>query len=70
MWIDPIVAETRALREAYASQFNHDAEAIHQDILKRQMEHPERLVSFPARRPQTQMPTLATAATQDTKAST
>lgn len=53
LWTDPIVAETRALREDYASQFNHDAEAIFQDILKRQMAHADRLVSFPARRPQT-----------------
>lgn len=50
MWTDPIVAETRALREDYASQFNHDADAIFQDILRRQAEHPERLVSFPPRR--------------------
>ena len=50
MWTDPIVAETRALREDYASQFNHDADAIFQDILQRQAEHPDRLVSFPPRR--------------------
>lgn len=49
MWQDPIVQETRALREQYAQQFNHDAVAIYQDILKRQAGKP--LVSFPQRRP-------------------
>jgi hypothetical protein len=29
---DPIVAEIRAIREAYASRFNYDLEAIVRDI--------------------------------------
>jgi hypothetical protein len=33
MWQDPIVTETRALREQYANQFDHNADAIFQDIL-------------------------------------
>jgi hypothetical protein len=36
MWQDPIVKETRALREQYVSKFKHDADAIFEDILKRQ----------------------------------
>jgi hypothetical protein len=51
MWQDPIVAETRALREQYASQFGHDAEAIFQDILRRQAAPGKALVSYPPRKP-------------------
>jgi hypothetical protein len=51
MWQDPIVTETRALRDQYASQFGHQAEAIFQDILRRQSEAGKKLVSFPPRRP-------------------
>lgn len=51
MWQDPIVAETRTLREQYAKQFGHDADAIFQDILNRQSASGKRLVSFPARKP-------------------
>jgi hypothetical protein len=51
MWQDPIVAETRALREQYASQFEHDAEAIFQDILRRQATPGKVLVSYPPRKP-------------------
>lgn len=51
MWQDPIVAETRSLREEYASQFDHDADAIFQDILRRQNVPGKKLVTFPARKP-------------------
>lgn len=51
MWQDPIVAETRALREEYASQFGHDADAIFQNILHRQEVPGKKLVAFPAREP-------------------
>lgn len=51
MWQDPIVQETRALREQYAQQFNHDPVAIYEDILKRQAAPGRKLVSFPPRRP-------------------
>jgi len=51
MWQDPIVAETRALREQYASQFGHNSEAIFQDILNRQNAPGKKLVTFPARKP-------------------
>ena len=36
MWQDPIVAETRALREEYAKLFNHDRAAILADIARRE----------------------------------
>lgn len=48
---DPIVEETRKLREEYAAQFNNDENAIFDDILKRQSQHARKLVSFPSREP-------------------
>ncbi|MDN5937622.1 MAG: hypothetical protein L0H83_03070 [Salinisphaera sp.] len=51
MEIDPIVEETRRLREEYAARFNNDTQAILEDILKRQEQHKERLVRFPPRKP-------------------
>ncbi|MFO1433427.1 MAG: hypothetical protein U1F76_25575 [Candidatus Competibacteraceae bacterium] len=50
MWKDPIVAETRALRDEYARQFNYDADAIFEDLMKKQAMHPERVVSLPPRK--------------------
>jgi hypothetical protein len=51
MWQDPIVKETRELREQYASKFKHDADKIFEDILKRQTKSGRQRVSFPARKP-------------------
>jgi hypothetical protein len=51
MWQDPIVKETRALREQYANQFGHNADAIFQDILRRQAASGKKLVSFEHRKP-------------------
>ena len=51
MWQDPIVAETRALRDEYVRQFNYDIDAIFADLVAKQATHPERLVSFPPRKP-------------------
>lgn len=51
MWQDPIVAETRALREQYASRFGHDGRAIFEDILRRQAASGRQLVTFPPRKP-------------------
>ena len=55
MWQDPIAAETRALRDEYARQFNYDAAAIFQDLVEKQAKHPERMISFPARKPALQV---------------
>lgn len=46
---DPIVDETRRLREEYASKFAHDRDAIFDDILRRQKG--KDLVAFPSRPP-------------------
>ena len=58
MWPDPIVTETRLLREQYASQFEHDADALFQDILKRQVKSGKKLVRFSPRTPLTE-PSIA-----------
>ena len=50
MWQDPIVAETRALRDEYARQFNYDTDAIFEDLMAKQAMHPERLISLPPRK--------------------
>jgi hypothetical protein len=50
MWQDPIIAETRELRDEYAGQFNYDIDAIFADLVAKQATHPERLVSFPPRK--------------------
>lgn len=43
MWTDPIVAETRSLRDEYARQFDYDADAIFEDLIKKQAMHLERV---------------------------
>lgn len=50
MWQDPIVTETRSLRDEYASQFNYNADAIFEDLMAKQAMHPERIVSLPSRK--------------------
>lgn len=51
MYQDPIVAETRALREAYAAEHDHDLDAIFEDLLRRQAETTRTVVSRPRRKP-------------------
>ena len=51
MWKDPVVEETRKLREQYASEFDHDVDAIFKDIQRRQAKSHKNLVSFPPRKP-------------------
>ena len=51
MWQDPIVKETRELREEYAAKFDHDSDAIFEDIQKRQANSGRERVSFPPRKP-------------------
>lgn len=52
MPLDPILAETRALREQYAAQFNHDPVAIFADIMRQRAADNRPRVSFPPRKPQ------------------
>jgi len=51
MWQDPIIKETRELRNQYAAQFKHDLDAIFKDIKARQEKSTRNLVSFPPRKP-------------------
>ncbi len=51
MWQDPIIKETRQLREQYASKFKHDPDAIFEDILKRQEKTERNRMAMPARKP-------------------
>jgi hypothetical protein len=51
MWTDLILEETRGLRESYASEHNHDIDAIFKDIQKRQSTTGRKLVSRPPRKP-------------------
>jgi len=48
---DPIIKETRELREEYAVQFNHDPDAIFEDILKRQNQTTRKIISLPVGKP-------------------
>ena len=50
MWKDPIVEETRKLREQYANQHNHDIDVIFEDIQQRQANSDKKMVSFPPRK--------------------
>lgn len=50
MWKDPIVTETRALRDEYARQFNYNTDAIFDDLMAKQATHLERVVSLPPRK--------------------
>ena len=51
MWKDPVVEETRKLREQYASKFKHDVDAIFDDIQRRQTLSDKKPLSLPARKP-------------------
>ena len=50
MRTDPIIAELRAVRDAYAGRFDNDVKAICRDIRARQKASGRKYVSFPARR--------------------
>ncbi len=53
MWKDPIVEETRKLRDQYANLHHHDIDAIFEDIQQRQAQSRKNMVSFPPRKPMT-----------------
>lgn len=48
---DPIVAETRALRQELMNDVGNDVDTLFELLKEREKQHPERLVSFPPRRP-------------------
>ena len=47
---DPIIAEVRAIRQAYAARFDYDVDAIFRDIRARQEASKREPVRFPADR--------------------
>jgi hypothetical protein len=51
-WEDPIVAETRALRQQLMDEVGNDLDALVKYLQERERDHPERLVSLPPRRPE------------------
>jgi hypothetical protein len=53
VWEDPIVAETRALRQQLMDEVGNDLDALVKYLKERELDHPERLVSLPPRRPST-----------------
>ena len=48
---DPIIAELRAVRKAYAARFDYDVEAMFKDIRARQEASGREYVRLPAHRP-------------------
>jgi hypothetical protein len=52
MWNDPIVEETRRLRDEYAAQFDYDLEALVRDLKEQERQGGREVVSFPPRKPQ------------------
>ena len=47
---DPIIAELRAIRQAYAARFNYDVDAMFRDIRARQEVSGREYVRLPSRR--------------------
>jgi hypothetical protein len=47
---DAIIEEVRENREAYASRFNFDLQAIHQDLKQKESKSNRQIVSLPPRR--------------------
>ena len=48
---DPVVEEVRRARQEHAKRFDYDLKAIVAALKEHEQEHPERLVSFPPKRP-------------------
>ncbi len=47
---DPIIAEIRQIREAYAKRFNYDVHAMLRDLRARQIKSGRKTVSLPPKR--------------------
>ena len=50
MWRDPIVEEVRAIRDAYAKQFDYDIEAIYRDLKRQETKSDRGFISLPPKR--------------------
>jgi hypothetical protein len=51
-WKDEIVEEVRAVREAYAAQFDYDLERIFEDLKKKEQEDPAPQANLKLLKPQ------------------
>ncbi len=56
MWNDPIVEETRNLRDELASRFDYDLEALSRYLRKRDAADPRLVVDLPPRAPEASFP--------------
>jgi hypothetical protein len=59
MWNDPIVEETRRLRDEYAAQFGYDLDALFRDLKEQERRSGREVVSFPPRKPEEGAPHAA-----------
>jgi hypothetical protein len=50
MWKDPVVEEVRAIRDAYAKQFNYNLEAIYRDLKEQEAKSGWEVISLPPNR--------------------
>jgi hypothetical protein len=50
MWVDTIVEEVRAVREAHAARFDYDLEAIYRDLKAQEQQGKRQVVSLPPKR--------------------
>jgi hypothetical protein len=48
--IDPIIAEVRSARDAYARKFGYDIQAMCRDLKKRQARNANKVISLPPKR--------------------
>ena len=47
MFVDPIVEEVRAIKKAYAAQYNFDTRAMYEALKKKEQQYADRLVECP-----------------------
>lgn len=66
MWQDPVVEEVRAIRDAYAKQFNYDLGAIYRDLKEQEVKSGREVVSFPPKRIEPEKRTSSMTDTEDT----
>jgi ATP-dependent Zn protease len=45
--IDPIIAEVRKAREAYAEKFDYNIQNMCRDLIKRQKQNADRVIALP-----------------------
>ena len=56
MWNDPVVEETRKIRDELAAKFNYDVQKLGQYYLSRQQEEDREIVRRPAKKKKKRLP--------------